>query len=116
MTALTLSTSAAATLRADAVVVGVTKGAKGPRLAPGAESVDSAFDGKLAATLDTLGASGGEGEVTKVPAPAGVKAAVVVAVGLGETPEDGADHDTEALRKAAGSAARALAGTRKAAW
>jgi leucyl aminopeptidase len=103
-------------LRADAVVIGVTKGAKGPRLAQGAEAVDSAFDGKLAATLEILGASGGEGEVTKLPAPSGVKAAVVVAVGLGEAPVDGGSHDAEALRKAAGVAARALAGAKKAAF
>ncbi|MGW7005720.1 hypothetical protein ACWGCW_23665, partial [Streptomyces sp. NPDC054933] len=53
MTALTLSTSSAAALRADAVVVGVAKGSKGPVAAPGAEAVDQAFDGKLAATLET---------------------------------------------------------------
>ncbi|WP_405580650.1 leucyl aminopeptidase [Streptomyces sp. NBC_01190] len=116
MTALTLSTSSAAALRADAVVIGVAKGPKGPRIAPGAESVDSAFDGKLAATLETLGASGAEGEVTKLPAPAGVKAAVVVAVGLGEAPEGAAGYDAEALRKAAGVAARTLSGAKKAAF
>lgn len=69
MTALTLSTAGAATLRADAVVVGVAKGAKGPVVAPGAEAVDKAFGGKLAAVLETLGATGAEGEATKVPAP-----------------------------------------------
>ncbi|WNI15201.1 leucyl aminopeptidase [Actinacidiphila sp. ITFR-21] len=116
MTVLTLSTSSAASLRADAVVVGVAKGPKGPRLAPGAETVDSAFDGRLAATLETLGAAGAEGEVTKLPAPAGVKAPVVVAVGLGEAPEDGAGYDAEALRRAAGVAARTLAGAKKAAF
>ncbi|SHL87306.1 leucyl aminopeptidase [Actinacidiphila paucisporea] len=117
MTALTLSTSAAAALRADAVVVGVSKAAKGgPRLAPGAESVDAAYDGKLASTLETLGATGAEGELTKLPSPAGVKAAVVVAVGLGEAPEDGAGFDPEVLRKAAGTAARALSGAKKAAF
>ncbi|MFI0899441.1 leucyl aminopeptidase [Streptomyces sp. NPDC020983] len=117
MTALTLSTSAAAALRADAVVVGVSKAAKrGPVLAPGAESVDTAFGGKLAATLEKLGASGAEGELTKLPAPDGVKAAVVVAVGLGEPPAAGEGFDPEALRKAAGTAARALAGAKKAAF
>ncbi|CAG6395670.1 leucyl aminopeptidase [Streptomyces cocklensis] len=117
MTALTLSTSAAAALRADAVVVGVTKAAKGgPRVAPGAETVDAAFGGKLGSTLETLGATGAEGELTKLPAPDGVKAAVVVAVGLGDTPEEGAGFDPEALRKAAGTAARALAGAKKAAF
>ncbi|MGY5126938.1 leucyl aminopeptidase [Streptomyces nigrescens] len=114
MTALTLSTSSAATLRADAVVVGVAKGAKGVVVAPGAEAVDKAFGGKLAAVLETLGASGAEGEVTKLPAADGLKAPVVLAVGLGDAPgkDDGYGH--EALRRAAGSAARALAGSKKA--
>ncbi|MGI5257402.1 leucyl aminopeptidase [Streptomyces angustmyceticus] len=114
MTALTLSTSSAATVRADAVVVGVAKGAKGVVVAPGAEAVDKAFGGKLAAVLETLGASGAEGEVTKLPAADGLKAPVVLAVGLGEAPGKDEDYDTEALRRAAGSAARALTGTKKA--
>ncbi|GHC63751.1 leucyl aminopeptidase [Streptomyces cinnamoneus] len=116
MTALTLSTSSAATLRADALVIGVAKGPKGPVVAPGAEAVDKAFDGKLATVLETLGASGGEGEVTKLPSPAGLKAPVVVAVGLGELPAKGDGFDEEALRRAAGCAARALTGTKKAAF
>ncbi|MEW1753642.1 leucyl aminopeptidase [Streptomyces angustmyceticus] len=114
MTALTLSTSSAATVRADAVVVGVAKGAKGVVVAPGAEAVDKAFGGKLAAVLETLGASGAEGEVTKLPAADGLKAPVVLAVGLGEAPGKDEAYDTEALRRAAGSAARALTGTKKA--
>ncbi|MFF8789643.1 leucyl aminopeptidase [Streptomyces sp. NPDC015125] len=116
MTALTLSTSSAATVRADAVVVGVAKGAKGVVVTPGAEAVDKAFGGKLAAVLETLGASGAEGEVTKLPAADGLKAPVVLAVGLGEAPGKGDGYDTEALRRAAGSAARALTGTKKAAF
>ncbi|MFJ6751986.1 leucyl aminopeptidase [Streptomyces sp. NPDC091266] len=116
MTALTLSTSSAAALRADAVVVGVAKGAKGVVAAPGAEAVDKAFGGKLAAVLETLGASGAEGEVTKLPAADGIKAPVVLAVGLGEAPAKDDSYTNEALRRAAGSAARALAGTKKAAF
>ncbi|MFD7546744.1 leucyl aminopeptidase [Streptomyces sp. NPDC059816] len=123
MTALTLSTAAASGLRADAIVVGVAKGAKGPVLAPGAEAVDQAFDGKLAALLETLGASGSEGEVSKLPSPTGLKAPLVLAVGLGAvpgTPADGddtttaADYTDEVLRTAAGTAARALTGAKKA--
>ncbi|GAO12637.1 leucyl aminopeptidase [Streptomyces lydicamycinicus] len=114
MTALTLSTSSAATLRADAVVVGVAKGAKGVVVAPGAEAVDQAFGGKLAAVLETLGASGAEGEVTKLPAADGLKAPVVLAVGLGDAPAKGDGFGHEALRRAAGSAARALTGSKKA--
>ncbi|MFJ8590149.1 leucyl aminopeptidase [Streptomyces sp. NPDC093598] len=116
MTALTLSTAAASGLRADAIVIGVAKGAKGPVVAPGAEAVDKAYDGRLAGVLETLGASGGEGEVTKLPAPSGFKAPLVLAVGLGAVPEKDADYGTETLRKAAGVAARALAGSKKAAF
>ncbi|MDK1476757.1 leucyl aminopeptidase [Streptomyces sp. 549] len=117
MTALTLSSSSAATLRADVVVIGIAKSGKPngtPSVAPGAEAVEKAFGGKLGATLETLGASGGEGEVTKLPAPDGLKAPVVLAVGLGDAPADGASFSPESLRRAAGSAARALTGTAKA--
>ncbi|MFE7617981.1 leucyl aminopeptidase [Streptomyces sp. NPDC057496] len=114
MTALTLSTAGAATLRADALVVGVAKGPKGPVLAPGSEAVDKAFDGKLATVLEALGATGAEGEVTKLPAPDGLKVPVVIAVGLGSVPEKDGAYDAEALRRAAGSAARILAGAKKA--
>ncbi|WP_228982919.1 leucyl aminopeptidase [Streptomyces sp. DH12] len=119
MTALTLSTAGAATLRADALVVGVAKpadGGKGLVAAPGAEAVDAAFDGKLAAVLETLGASGAEGEVTKVPTSGGLKAPLVLAVGLGRAPSKDDAYDTETLRRAAGVAARALSGTKKAAF
>ncbi|MCG8971303.1 leucyl aminopeptidase [Streptomyces sp. CL12-4] len=114
MTALTLSTAAVPGLRADAIVIGVAKGARGPVVAPGAEAVDKAYDGRLADVLETLGASGAEGEVTKLPAPSGFKTPVVVAVGLGAEPEKDAGFDAEALRRAAGVAARALAGAKKA--
>jgi leucyl aminopeptidase len=119
VTALTLSTAGAATLRADVLVVGVArspKGGKGLVVAPGAEAVDKAFDGKLATVLETLGASGSEGEVTKVPSPSGLKAPVVLAVGLGTAPEKDETYDAEALRRAAGVAARALSGVKKAAF
>ncbi|BFV59698.1 leucyl aminopeptidase [Kitasatospora sp. CMC57] len=112
MTALSVSTSSAASLRADALVIGVAKGPKGLLLASGAEAVAEAFDGKLAELLATLGATGAEGEAVKLPAPAGVKAPLVLAVGLGEA-EQG--HSLETLRKAAGVAARTLAGAKKAA-
>lgn len=116
MTALTLSTSGAATLRADAIVVGVAKGAKGPAVAPGAEAVDKAYDGKLASVLESLGATGAEGEATKLPAPSGLKAPIVIAVGLGTAPEKDEAYGAETLRRAAGVAARTLSGAKKAAF
>lgn len=118
MTALTLSTAGAATLRADALVVGVAKtaGSKSGNLvlAPGAEAVDKAFGGKLASVLATLGAVGAEGELTKLPAPSGLKVPVVIAVGLGPVPDKEDAYDAEALRRASGTAARALSGFKKA--
>ncbi|WP_053648228.1 leucyl aminopeptidase [Streptomyces sp. XY431] len=111
MTALSVSTSAAASLRADALVIGVAKGSKGIVLAPGGEAVAEAFEGKLAEVLATLGATGAEGDAVKVPAPAGLKAALVLAVGLGDAVEGG--YGLEALRRAAGVAARTLAGSKK---
>ncbi|MER6784700.1 leucyl aminopeptidase [Streptomyces sp. NPDC000658] len=120
MTALTLSTAAAPGLRADAIVIGVAKSTASKSgnliVAPGAEAVDKAFDGRLAGVLETLGASGAEGEVTKLPAPAGFKTPLVLAVGLGSEPEKDAAFDAEALRRAAGAAARTLAGAKKAAF
>ncbi|GAA2157816.1 leucyl aminopeptidase [Kitasatospora kazusensis] len=113
MTALSVSTSSAASLRADALVIGVAKGPKGLLLAPGSEAVAEAFEGKLAEVLATLGATGAEGEAVKVPAAPGLKAALVLAVGLGEAPEAG--YADETLRRAAGVAARTLSGTKKAA-
>ncbi|MET9362798.1 leucyl aminopeptidase [Streptomyces sp. NPDC006632] len=119
MTALTLSTAGAATLRADALVIGVAKAA-GPKaglvVAPGAEAVDKAFGGKLAAVLETLGASGAEGEVTKAASPSGLKAPFVLAVGLGTAPAEDEAYAAEVLRTAAGNAARALHGIKKAAF
>ncbi|MDT0310662.1 leucyl aminopeptidase [Streptomyces sp. DSM 44917] len=118
MTALTLSNLPAPSVPADAVVIGVAKGESGPLLAPGspgAAAVDAALGGTLAATLATLGAKGGEEEITRIAAPDGVAAPLVVAVGLGTAPEEG-DWPAEALRRAAGAAARALAGSGHAAF
>ncbi|MQA25441.1 MAG: leucyl aminopeptidase [Micromonosporaceae bacterium] len=97
-----------ATLTVDALVVGLYQadGDEGPRLAGGAETVDAAFSGRLAATFALLGATGAVGEVTKLASLGAVPAPVVAAVGLGEREKCAADT----LRRAAGAAARALAG------
>ena len=114
-----ISLTAAATGKADAVVVGVyatesAKGAKGVALAPGAEAVDAAYGGALRKALELLGAAGSEGELTKLPAQGSVKASLIVAVGLGKEPGEDAGPDADALRKAAAVAARALTGKAKA--
>ena len=124
MTALTLSNLPATTVPADAVVIALVKGDSGPLLAPGSQvatALDDAFGGTLAAALATLGAKGEAEEVTKLPTGEGVAAPLLVAVGLGRAPEPGEDgpeagYAPETLRRAAGAAARALAGTEHAAF
>jgi len=114
-----ISLSATATGKADAVVVGVystetAKGVKGIALAPGAEAVDAAYGGALTKALDLMGAAGSDGELVKVPAQGDVKAPLIVAVGLGKAPAKDASVDLDTLRKSAAVAARALTGKAKA--
>lgn len=69
------------------------------------ESGDIALDSKaLSQTLSDMGATGKCDEIVKIP---GVTTRLMVFTGLGENK---ASHDDEVLRRAAGAAARALAG------
>nr|WP_269205103.1 leucyl aminopeptidase [Motilibacter aurantiacus] len=112
-----MTSSSPAGLRVDAVVVATLQGPRGPVLAEGAEEVDKALGGRLARTLSALGATGATGEAVKVPGGDGVTAPVVLAVGLGPAPArrrgEATTYAAETLRRAAGGAARALAGTRR---
>ncbi|MQY02525.1 putative cytosol aminopeptidase [Actinomadura sp. RB68] len=90
-------------------MIGVVPGEAGPRPAPGAEGIDEALNGGLASALTALGATGKAGEITKLPTLGALPAPVVVAAGLGE------DAGPEELRRAAGAALRALAGSARAA-
>jgi leucyl aminopeptidase len=79
-------------------------------------------------SLDKLGASAKVGEVTKLPTGGAVKAPLLVVVGLGDEPDaapkrgrtsasaDFRGSELEALRRASGAAARALAGKRTVAF
>ncbi|MGW4465983.1 leucyl aminopeptidase [Micromonospora sp. NPDC004704] len=122
-TTLSLVDTDPAELAVDALVIGVHSqsgsadtGGEGPGgyagtllLATGAESIAAAFDGRLTETLALLGATGAPGEVIKLATLGTVTAPLVVAVGLGAEPT-GAAPAPEILRRAAGSAIRALAG------
>ncbi|MFC7533432.1 leucyl aminopeptidase [Actinoplanes sp. GCM10030250] len=110
---LSLVDSDPAELAVDAIVIGLHSqpeedGALLP--AAGAESIAAAFDGKLTATLALLGASGAPGEVTKLATLGTIAAPLVVAVGLGSEP-NGPAPELETLRRGAGAAVRALAGS-----
>ena len=108
MTSLSLSTSTAADVEADAVVVGVAAGPGGLVLAPGAEALDEALGGGLVAALAGLGATGRAEEVTRLATLGATPASVVVAVGLGQAADA---PDAELVRRATGAAVRALAGS-----
>jgi leucyl aminopeptidase len=113
MTLLTSQTSPRH-VQADAIVIGVVQGPDGPLPAAGAQDVDQALDGGLAATLSVLGATGRAEEITKIATAGRLAAPLIVAVGIGPASGDGpaddaAPFDGEALRRAAGAAVRALA-------
>jgi leucyl aminopeptidase len=107
MTLLTSQTSPR-DVQADAIVIGVVQGPGGALPAPGADDVDQALDGGLAATLSVLGATGRAEEITKIATAGRLTAPLIVAVGIGPV-SGGAPPDGEALRRAAGAAVRALA-------
>lgn len=109
MTRLSLTTTSAARVKVDAVVLGIAPAArKGsqPVLTPGGTAVEEAVGRQLRPTLAALGATGKAEQVTRLATFGAVTPAVVVAVGLGE-----GKPSPEALRRAAGAAVRALAGT-----
>jgi leucyl aminopeptidase len=113
--ALSLFDTDPAELAADAIVIGVHSPGEGRSdsgllLASGAESIAAAFDGRLSSTLALLGATGSAGEITKLATLGAITAPLVLAVGLGAEPT-GAAPTPETLRRAAGNAARSLAGS-----
>ncbi len=127
MATLTLSADLPSAVPGDALVVGVaraagSKGAKGGKGAKGAGSGRPGSGGKppvvvgpdasgalrgLGRTLAALGVTGAPDEVVRIPAPAGVAAGMLVVTGLGDQQRT---YDAETLRRAAGAAARSLAG------
>jgi leucyl aminopeptidase len=117
---VTLSSSDPLRAKGDALVVGTAITSDGVALARAADLPDG-----LLATLRLLGATGKAGEVVRTPAPDGVAAGFVLATGLGRFDETAVGDGTgsgaaersrghEALRRAAGVAARTLAGTKRA--
>ena len=98
-------------LSADAVVLGVVEAATGLLTTPGSEAVDRLLGGRLMSALADLGATGAEGEVTRIPTLGQSPFPVVAVGGLGSPSADGG-YPFESLRRAAGAASRALSGRR----
>lgn len=97
-------------VQAGALVVGVARGADGPVLADGS-ALPRGLRSQVVAVLAGLGVTGAADQVVKVPAGTEVDAPVLVLTGLGPPHTDGALYEPEVLRRAAGAATRALAGT-----
>lgn len=101
----------------DAVVIGLhardgddtTPGEADLLVGTGGESIAAAFEGRLTGALRVLGATGNAGEVIRLATLGTITAPLLVAVGLGREPA-GAAPTPEVLRRAVGSAVRALAG------
>src|SRR3984957_16008844 len=108
------SESAPETAEADVLVIGVVRTPAGPAAAPGLAGVDEALGGTLADALSALGATGELEEISKIPGGGKLPATLVLAVGLGDAPAEGAGFGAEGLRRAAGAALRSAA-ARKAA-
>ncbi|MEE2569645.1 leucyl aminopeptidase [Pseudarthrobacter sp. J64] len=92
---------------ADAVVVGVGKGSEGPVLLDNPLSAKAAET--LAASFTALGVTGAADQLLRLPGLPETGNAILVVVGTGALDADGSVPG-EALRKAAGSAVRQLAG------
>jgi leucyl aminopeptidase len=121
VTTISLRKGAAHKTSADALVVGVVNAGKAPgkrtskangkgrdvasvAVVPGAEDVANAFGRNFGSMLQSLGVKASVGEVTKLPGGGAVKAPLVLLVGLGEA----AEVSPETIRRAVGSAMRAL--------
>ena len=107
---LSLAATAPATTTADALVIGIVPKGKGIELA--APALPAPVAKAVLAALKALGATGKAGEVTKLAGIDGVKAPVIVTLGLGDL---SSGPDLESIRRSNGGAIRALAGSKKAA-
>jgi leucyl aminopeptidase len=105
VTTYTLRKGNPASTRTDVVVIGVARDAKGDlAAAEGGTKVAGAYGRRFVPLLRSLGFAGKPGEALRVPTNGTVKAGTLVAVGLG----DADAVDVEAVRRAAGVAARQL--------
>ena len=114
MTAVALAASDPATLKVDALVLGISPGrGKAVKIEPTDVPLKAAAAGRLATALTALGATGRAGEIVKIPGTSITAATVIVAVGLGSESQV---NPAERMRRAAGEAARSLIGTRRVAF
>lgn len=108
MTNVEIFSKSPASATDDALIVAIAEGDT-PSVVP-ADGLNTDVVEALNASLAVLAATGKADDVHRVPAPAGVSASFVVFTGIGKL--DGDEQPSlEALRRAAGAAARSLNGT-----
>lgn len=110
MATLTLTGAGDISQRLDALVTGAFCTASGPVLASGSGQADRACGYRLAQMVAALGGTGAAEEISLVPAEAGSPIPLVAVVGLGHPARADGRVEPETLRRAAGTAVRALAG------
>ncbi len=96
------SSEAVESVSCDTLLIGATRDAEAPVLAPGSESLDSALDGYLSQYLHEISFKAGQEELVTLPSFGRVAAKSITVAGLGGAPNE------DTVRKAAGSAARSL--------
>lgn len=106
MTSIALTSTPAADLAVDALILGITD--EGKKHVGGPPALPDDVRVSLEKALEALGATGKLGEITRVPGTGLVKARMIVAVGLGEK----RGRDFEKARRVTGTALRSLAGTK----
>ena len=109
MTTVDLTRTDLTKIRTDAVILATTTTADGPARVLGLGALPQPVAAAVESAAGVLGVTGALDEVVKIPAPAGLGAALVVLTGTGVA--DGEPLTSEALRRATGSATRQLAGT-----
>lgn len=105
---IALSSTRPADIACDALVIAVAPARRGSLelLAPG---LPPAVARRIITSLTSVGSTGSFGQVTKVPSGSGLRADLIVGVGLGDSTKQ---SDREAVRRAFGDAIRSLTGLR----
>ena len=106
---ITLADTKPAAAVSDALVIALAPG-RGKKVEVVSPGLTAAVRTRLTEAFNAVGATGKPGNVAKVPGGSGVKAPVVVGVGLGDAAKQA---DPETLRRSVGEVIRSLAGTRR---
>ncbi|CAB4881807.1 MAG: leucyl aminopeptidase [Actinobacteria bacterium] len=106
---LTLAATTPASTACEALIVAIAPG-RGKAIVLVSQGLTDAQSSRIIETLEAVGASAKSGDITRIPGGDGIKAALIVAVGLGDAAKQG---DEEAVRRAYGNAIRTLSGRAK---